>query len=293
MVVSVPYSGGNGGYYDELVMTGTEVNGLIATLPEGRLSNGSGTLDLILSGIPTSAGAANFELSVAGKTCTVPVPVYPADGILDTCGAYVATGVWKNFMCYNLGAANTEADPMTPSWEINGGYWVWGRKGPEPHEWQTTNTAHFKHGPTGPQFEQSNYNTNASSGLSEDGDWPATADPCPEGYRIPTSSEWSGVKNRNSVQTLGSWVSTYTNYSSGRFFGPSLFLPAAGFYNGGLNDRGLAGSYWSRTHHGVRNSNTNWNWVHFGIDFHFSNSSIQNRQYRDKSLALSIRCIAE
>ncbi|MCE2821587.1 MAG: hypothetical protein LW693_04075, partial [Saprospiraceae bacterium] len=43
------------------------------------------------------------------------------------CGAYIAPGEWKEFMCYNLGAANPKADPFIPSWEINGGYWQWGQ----------------------------------------------------------------------------------------------------------------------------------------------------------------------
>ncbi|MFZ4427903.1 MAG: hypothetical protein ACOYOO_12145 [Saprospiraceae bacterium] len=44
------------------------------------------------------------------------------------CGAYVAPDVWKTFMCYNLGAADTLGDPFVPGWEIVGGYWQWGRK---------------------------------------------------------------------------------------------------------------------------------------------------------------------
>ncbi|MFM8484850.1 MAG: M23 family metallopeptidase, partial [Bacteroidota bacterium] len=78
----------------------------------------------------------------------------PMNAICGECGAFVGSGVWKKFQCYNLGAANTSADPFNPSWEIMGGYWQWGRKnmaapGPaagDPNAgsnggWNTTNAA--------------------------------------------------------------------------------------------------------------------------------------------------------
>ena len=54
-----------------------------------------------------------------------------------TCGAYVAPGVWKEFDCYNLAAIGktTGDDPFTPSWRLIGGYWQWGRKGPDESQW--------------------------------------------------------------------------------------------------------------------------------------------------------------
>jgi hypothetical protein len=75
-----------------------------------------------------------------------------------TCGAYVAPGVWKEFDCYNLAAVGktTNDDPFTPSWRLIGGYWQWGRKGPDPSQWHDTNTEHFAHGPTGPGETEAN-----------------------------------------------------------------------------------------------------------------------------------------
>lgn len=54
-----------------------------------------------------------------------------------SCGAYVAPGVWKEFECYNLAAIGktTGDDPFTPSWRLIGGYWQWGRKGPDSSQW--------------------------------------------------------------------------------------------------------------------------------------------------------------
>jgi hypothetical protein len=74
------------------------------------------------------------------------------DGEGPVCGAYIAPDVWKEFDCYNLAAIGkvTGADPFTPSWELNGGYWQWGHKGPDTSQWYDTNTEHFAHGPTNP-----------------------------------------------------------------------------------------------------------------------------------------------
>ncbi|MDZ7664857.1 MAG: hypothetical protein U5K27_05930 [Desulfotignum sp.] len=72
---------------------------------------------------------------------------------LIVCGAFVTPSVWKEFDCYNLAAIGkeTNAHPFTPSWELNGGYWQWGRKGParEVDDWYNTNTRILRTGPTG------------------------------------------------------------------------------------------------------------------------------------------------
>lgn len=39
------------------------------------------------------------------------------------CRAKTGNTEIRNFMCHNLGAANSGADPFTPGWAINGGYW--------------------------------------------------------------------------------------------------------------------------------------------------------------------------
>jgi hypothetical protein len=57
-----------------------------------------------------------------------------------------------------------------------------------------------------------------------------------------------GIPYYNTQSYTGTWTEGATNYSSGRFFGPGLMLPAAGFrnqVNGQLFGRGIQGHYWS------------------------------------------------
>ncbi|TXB61318.1 hypothetical protein [Phaeodactylibacter luteus] len=210
------------------------------------------------------------------------------------CGAYVAPGVWKTFMCHNLGAANTNADPFTPSWEINGGYWQWGRKGPNPALWLNTNTANFAHGPTGPTESESNNAAITDWGgiLLNNHSWQGGVkrpnDPCPAGFRVPSGDELYGLYTYNAqISVSDTWSSSVTNYTTGRMYGPSLFLPAAGQRdrnNGALIRRGEQGSYWSAD---VRLDDFN------AFCLSVRESTVYAYTYQPRSFGFSIRCIAQ
>ncbi len=272
--ISVPYNGGNRGAYSGQTVSSTGVTGLTATLTGGNFANGTGNLTYSLSGTPVTAGTASFAIDIDGQICNLDVSISPPP----VCRAKINATTYRNFMCHNLGAANTNADPFTPSWEINGGYWQWGRK------------EQAAAGPSGPAANQANeatvsgWNTN----YAPDESWSDVAksvnDPCPAGYRVPTSAQWNDIINNNIQTTFGTdWTSRASNYSTGRKFGNELFLPAAGGRadgNGMFYQRGANGYYWSSTGFGGYQSSS--------LDFGNDNSTTYNYDRRN---GRSVRCI--
>ena len=285
VTVSVPYTGGDGGNHGGQSALSSGVAGLTATLAGGRFSLGVGTLQYIITGAPFAAGTAQFALNIGGKMCTLSISVVNGEVRNESyndksqCGAYVAPGEWKEFMCHNLGAANPKADPFTPSWEIIGGYWQWGRK-----EMAAS-------GPSGPGASQTNegeisgWNTRDAPEGSWRDNVKTANDPCPSGFRVPTKAQWAGVIANNSTTNVGIWSISATNYSSGKKFGNNLFLPAAGYKyynNGALYYRGNNGNYWSSTENVSNDA-----WI-----LYFS-SRFRRHDLGNRPSGLSVRCVAE
>lgn len=184
-----------------------------------------------------------FELYVwAYNTCGNSPPVLLSQH--SASGAYIAPGQWKIFMSHNLGAEYT-ADPATPGWQLNGGYWQWGRYGMAAYAPTATNDDPGVVGTWNP-------------GAAPNGSWSDAVktanDPCPSGFRVPTKAEWEGVIANNVAGNVGVWTSSPSNYSSGKTFGPCLYLPAGGSRGGAtgvLTGRGAIGYYWSSTEYPV------------------------------------------
>ena len=116
-------------------------------------------------------------------------------------------GKVRNFMCHNLGA-DTNANPLAPSQQIHGAKYQWGTASPF-----VTQAQDQEYGDevTPPGW---------ASVITPNGAWlgdgsKGTSDPCPEGYRVPTSDETNSMLNSNTLKWTGPYETSPTNYFSG------------------------------------------------------------------------------
>jgi hypothetical protein len=185
-------------------------------------------------------GAAKVTIYVvyAHNNEDVAVPLNVTIQDCSCCGAMVSATEWKQFMCHNLGA-DESANPFTPSAAIHGAKYKWGSKEPALTQ------------------EEDQLNSGGVSGWGASSpasdawqpDQKAPDDPCPAGWRVPSSSEFQAIWDNNAKTKLGPWDTV--NDLSGAKVGPVLFLPAAGkrqSSSGTIIDRGLEADYLTSTY---------------------------------------------
>ena len=203
--LNIPYTNGGSGGYSAATFNSTGVTGLTATLAAGTLNSGSGTLSLAISGTPTQVGLAAFSVTINGKNCSIEVPVLCArdNGYISYSGQDAVKICGQIWMRKDLGATNNPATTGDLNISMHGDYYAFGNK-----------TKAFSPGQTPiPTYPYSNDPLAWNSG-TEQNPVKTSNDPCPTGYRIPTSLEYTTLVNNTDVERRGVF-GTVVGYNSG------------------------------------------------------------------------------
>jgi 6-phosphogluconolactonase/glucosamine-6-phosphate isomerase/deaminase len=247
----VAYTGGNGGSYATQSISSTGVTGITATLTSGILANGSGSFSFAIFGTPSTSGTASFALTLGGQSCSFTVNVipnyatqYPTNSVFCASGPTVILDVTnpttgKTWMDRNLGASQAATSSTDAS--AYGDLYQWGR-GNDGHQCRNssiTSTLSSSDQPANGSFIttttgnldwRSTLNNNLWQGVN------GVNNPCPNGYRLPTSTELNNERL--------SWSS---QNSSGAFVSV-LKIPLAGrrdVQNGLIDSTEISASLWS------------------------------------------------
>ena len=283
---SVPYTGSNGGYYAAQTTASTGVTGLTATLTQGLLTNGSGSVTYTISGTPTTSGTASFAISLGGQSCSLTVNVtslaqqYPANSVFCAAGATAIVDVTnpttgRIWMDRNLGA--TQVATSSTDQNAYGDLYQWGRRA-DGHQCRTSPTTATlssidqpAHGDfitinSGNYDWRSPQNANLWQGVN------GVNNPCPSGYRIPTETEINAER-----------LSWSQNNSAGAFASPLKWTLAGNrnYSNGTLGNGGSSGYYWSSTVGGTLSRHLYFN----------SSNAFMNDLYR--AIGMTVRCLKD
>ncbi len=274
----VPYNGGNGGFYSSQSFLSLGVTGLIASIPSGYLVNGNDSLTMIISGTPISSGVATFSISIGGQSCTVTrIVIGWRQGMVNCTSLTQIAPVInpitnKIWMDRNLGAsqvANSSTDVSA-----YGDLFQWGRFA-DGHQCRNSGTSAI--------LSMTDTPVNGLF-ITSSGDWRSIQNdnlwqgemginnPCPNGYRLPSSSELDAERL--------SWTS---NSDTGAFSSP-LKLTLGGrryFNNGALDEEGWIGYYWSSSVSGDRS---------ILLYLHYNNASLYTNS---RVYGYSVRCIQD
>jgi uncharacterized protein (TIGR02145 family) len=248
----VKYTGGNGGIYSSFRVESEGASGLFAAVNRDTIGDGEGWMRVDIGGFTPEALVAYFPILIGGKTCVlrweVEEPVLPAfpdqtvhcDPNLPTRTINVLSPhTGKVWMDRNLGASRA-AKAFDDSQGLGDAY-QWGRfsDGHQCRESGISLTLSSKDRPEMGLFILSNAPPFDWRSPGNDQLWQGllgSNNPCPQGYRLPTESEWMAeVEGWDTPDFKGAMSS-------------HLALPLPGFrysVDGAVLGVGRYGYYWT------------------------------------------------
>ncbi|CAM3622009.1 FISUMP domain-containing protein [Elizabethkingia occulta] len=177
------------------------------------------------------------------------ISLVPVDTYLTYMGVAAARVNGQIWMRYNMGVTNMDPTANSPDQNpqvaaLYGGYYFWGLKDP----YSATNNTQ-KSGPAGAWNNGTNYAPVKNQ----------TYDPCPSGFRVPTTNEWLKLIEYTTSENIGKWDATPVDF--GGSFGAGkvlrskkntnvqITLPIAGTFHAAahVDYRGYVGNYWTST----------------------------------------------
>jgi uncharacterized protein (TIGR02145 family) len=278
----ISYTNGNGGTHNGQTVTSTGVTGLTATLSSGTFANGSGSLTYNITGTPSAAGTATFAINIGGQTCTLSRTVAAAAAATNVTCLQTATTVvdvtnattGKVWMDRNLGAHRAALSSIDSF--AYGDYYQFGRSG-DGHQCRNSTTTTTK---------SSNDNPGNATFIVHSSGWRTSTtelwngvngvnNPCPTGYRLPTSAEFAIEANSWSSQGIsGAFASNRKWTLSGGRAGES----------GNMIWLGDTGYYWSSTWSSGTNS--------LGIIMNLGNGYVvTSNTQTNQANGFAVRCI--
>jgi uncharacterized protein (TIGR02145 family) len=197
---------------------------------------------------------------------------------------------WLVFQCHNLGGKDILSSSQAQSMDIehHGNWYRWGARNVSVVNDDGVSTGSLAGNGWGCCASTAAY-PYQDQGTDN---WYEYNNPCPAGWRLPTSNEWMNVAiaGNNTVVFGGDWSSAgseYTKFSAYMQVGDYLFLPAAGLRvgaSGALSERGYSGRYWSSTKGSIS--------YEYGryMFFYYGENPYQDDGYR--AIGISVRCVA-
>jgi len=332
-----PISGNNGVTKGAtgLTYSVTPVSGVTTytwTVPTGwSITAGLGTASITVTAGTTEGHAGTITVSANNGNCTGTSTLAVSVG----CPVKTTSGNWLTFMCYNLGADDAvksltpeeQAAYPTPADEY-GDLYQWGRS-KDGHQLRTsesyptnnttdesgvvsgsdldgngqvasTSAAYGKFIKNNDVTTYYDWRTPLSNTLWYDNGKKTVNDPCPTGWRVPTTVEFQSIVNGSvdAVDFSGSynsvsgnrwqWVSSNPGFlvTPSGSASPTLFLPLTGwrsYGNSTLQYQGSNGYYWSSS---VTNADT-------AYSMNFYSSRLYPASTYLRALGFSIRCVVE